>query len=280
MQAPKISQEFFVAPGIDIQKTDTEFVTLARLSPDQLRERWNSQQGRYILSTWKANRFDRKILDDLVGKFYGHTDLRGISLVKEPLSGVNLSQVDFFSANLEGSRLDYADLTDSYLSQSNLKGTCLDWAKMQGVLIDNVSFDSRTSFTGVRLQTIDFTLAEHLKDFAFGQQRIANLRAKYPKVSFVLWLTCDYGRSFPRFFAWCAGVILSFGLAYHVIPGTLTKTSFWDSLYFSLMTFLSQNSDMQAISVAGKFLASVESAIAFLMTGLLVSILVKRTIGD
>lgn len=280
MQAPKICQEFFVEPGHDVQKDDSEFVTLARLSAVQLASRWKTKKGQFILNTWKANRFDRKVLNDLVGRFYGHTDLRGISLPKEVLSEVDLSEVDLFSANLEGSRLDYADLTNSYLSASNLKGVCLDWAKMKNVLIDNASFDSRTSFTGVSLKDIDFTLAEQLKDSAFGQQRIASLKSKYPRVSFFLWLTCDYGRSFSRFFLWCGGVILSFALAYAPFPGTLSKEGVWNSLYFSLMTFLSQGCDIQAVSILGKILVSIEAAIGFLMTGLLISILVKRSLGD
>lgn len=280
MQTPKVDRDFFVESSYDIQKSDSEYITLARLSKGQLKERWSTQKGKYILNTWKANRFDRKTLDNLVGRFYGHTDLRGIPLIKEDLSSVDLSNVDLFAANLEGSKLDYVDLTNSYLSEANLKGVRLNWAKMQDVLIDNASFDNRTSFTGVRLSSINFTLAEQLKDFAFGQQRIANLESKYPRVAFFLWLTCDYGRSFSRFIVWCVGVILLFALAYTAAPDALNKTGFWNSLYFSIMAFTTLGSDIQAVSVWGRVLVSIEASIGFLMTGLLVAILVKRTIGD
>jgi hypothetical protein len=280
MPTSKVNQNFFVEPGCNVQKGDEGYVTLARLDKEQLKERWNSQSGNYILNTWRANRFDRVTLEGLVGKFYDQVDLRGISLVKEDLTGADLSQVDLYAANLEGSKLDSADLNGSFLSEANLKGVTLNWAKMQDVLIDNASFDNRTSFTGVRLSSINFTLAEHLKDFAFGQQRIANLESKYPRVAFLLWLTCDYGRSFPRFLMWCGGMVLGFAILYAVVPQAISKTGFWNSLYFSIMTFTTTGSEIQAMSPWGKILVSIEASIGFLMTGLLVSILVKRTIGD
>lgn len=280
MQAPKISQEFFVEAGQDVQKKDSDFVTLARLAPEQLIERWKTPKGYSMLNTLKTNKFDRKILEGHVGRFYGQIDLRGIPLPKEDLTSVDLSGVDLFRANLEGSCLLYADLTDSFLSEANLKGACFDWAKMQNVLTDNADFDGRTSFVGVRLSSIDFSLAGQLKDHAHSQQRIQDLKSKYPQVATVLWATCDYGRSFPRFFSWCGGVILVFALAYWLFPGSLNKNGFWNSLFFSVMTFATSGCDIQAISATGKLLVSIETAIGFLMTGLLVSILVKRTIGD
>jgi len=280
MPASKISQEFFVEPGQNVQKTDSDYVTLARLPFQQLIDRWQTPKGSSILNTLKTNKFARQVLESHVGKFYGKYDLRGIPLAKENLSSVDLSDVDFYRANLDGASLTYADLTGSYLSEVSIKGTCFDWAKMQDVLIDNADFDTRTSFTGVRLTAIDFTLAGQLRDHAYSQQRIQDLKTKYPRVAKVLWMTCDYGRSFPRFFGWCGGVILVFALAYYLFPGSLNKNDFGNSLFFSLMTFTTSGCDVQAVSMLAKFFVSLETAIGFLMTGLLIAILVKRTIGD
>nr|WP_255512216.1 pentapeptide repeat-containing protein [Planktothrix sp. FACHB-1355] len=238
------------------------------------------------MSRWKTSNFDRNILDNLVGKFYGHTDLRGIILPKENLSGVDLNKVDLYAANLENAMLKNSNLTDSYLSEANIKGTCFDWSIMDGVFLDNVDFDNRTSFTGVNLSAINFTLAALLQDLALGQARIINLEKKRPILAFVLKNTCDYGRSFPRFFLSCAIVILVFSLAYTVLPGSLAKIgsanslSFWDNLYFSMMTFTTSSTDIQPISILGKILVAIETATGYLLTGLLVAILVKRTIGD
>jgi uncharacterized protein YjbI with pentapeptide repeats len=282
MQSPiqEITPEFFINPGVDLQKGSQELLTMVNLSKEQLRQRWNKQQGQYILNKWKSNGFDRKIIDSMVGKYYGHTDLRGIYLNGEDLSRANLSEIDFYGSNLENTILKYADLSNSWLSESNIKGACFDCANMNGVLIDNVNFNNKTSFRGVNLNAINWNLALLVQDLANGQQRIENLKAKHPILAIFLRITCDYGRSFIRFLASCLIVIVFFGLLYSIIPASINKTSFWDSLYFSAMTFTTVGSDIQAISVWGKILVVIEAAIGYLMTGLLIAILVRRTIGD
>jgi hypothetical protein len=194
--------------------------------------------------------------------------------------------VDFYRSNLENARLKNSNLTGSYLSECNIRGTQFDWSNMSDVLIDNVQFNNKTSFIGVKLSNIDFNLSELLQDFALGQQRIVNLERKYPVLAAFLRITCDYGRSFSRFLAWCAIVISVFGLAYYLVPSSIVKTNsatsvtLWDSLYFSIMTFTSAGSDIVTNSAIGRIVAVAESVVGYLMTGLLVAILVKRTIGD
>jgi hypothetical protein len=92
---------------------------------------------------------------------------------------------------------------------------------------------------------------------------------------------------FPRFFSWCLAVIIAFTLAYNFLPGSLVRADnvtpaggLWDSFYFSATTFASLSSNLQPASVLAKVLVLVEATIGYLMTGLLVAILVKRTIRD
>jgi len=113
MQSQEIPPEFFIKPGVDLQKGSQELLTMVNLSKDQLRQRWNTQQGQYIISRWKGNKFDRQILESLVGKYYGQTDIRGITLSREDLCRVDLSQVDLYSSNLENTILQYANLSNS-----------------------------------------------------------------------------------------------------------------------------------------------------------------------
>jgi hypothetical protein len=49
---------------------------------------------------------------------------------------------------------------------------------------------------------------------------------------------------------------------------------------FFTLTFTTLGSNVQAVSLLGKLLVSLEAAIGFLMTGLLVAILTKKIIGD
>ncbi len=279
MQSQEITQDFFIKPGIDLQVGSQELLTMVNLSKDQLRQRWDTQHGQYIISHWKGRSLDRQSLESLVGKYYGQTDIRGISLHRQDLTKVDLSRVDLYGAILENAVLKYANLSGSWLSESNIKGACFDFANMTGVLIDNVEFNSKTSFSGVNLNAVNFTLAVLLQDFATGQQRIENLKTRHPILAVFLRITCDYGRSFTRFFLCCVLAIFAFSLLY-LVPGCLNKSGFWNSLYFSALTFTTLGSDIQPVSILGKIFLILEAAIGYLMTGLLVAILVRKTIGD
>jgi hypothetical protein len=277
---PEITPEFFINPSFDLNQGSKELITIVNISKDQLRQRWNTSTGKRILTKWKANKFDRKILDEMVGKYYGHTDIRGVNLAREDLSKLDLSNLDLYGSNLENATLKYTNLTNSWLSESNIKGACFDYARMNDVLIDNTEFNNKTSFTGVSLRVIDFNLAALLQDYATNQQRIDNLKNKHKILAFILRISCDYGRSFIRFFVFCLSIILAFAVLYFLFPASLSKSGFWNSLYYSIMTFATSGSDIQAVSAIAKILTVTETCIGYLMTGLLVSILVKRTIGD
>lgn len=287
MQSREITPDFFIVPGVDLQQGSSDYPLAAKLNKNVLKNRWKTTTGQDILHRWKASNFARNVLDNLVGKFYGHSDIRGIILAREDLSGVDLSKVDLYGANLGNAILKHANLTDSYLSESNIKGACFDWSIMDGAFLDNVDFDNRTSFIGVNLNPINFTLAALLQDLALGQARIVSLKKKRPVLAFILRITCDYGRSFPRFFLSCFLVTLLFSLAYNFYPGSLVKVgaasnslSFWDKFYFSIMTFTSAGTDIQPVSNWGRILVVTETVIGYLSLGLLISILNKRTIGD
>jgi len=278
MSSSKITQNLFVRSGEDIQNNDIDKIdwnTIASLSKQQIRDRWKTPEGISILTTWKNNKFDRSLLDTLVGRFGGRFDLRGIDLSNLDLSNKNISYIDFFSSNLENSNFTYADLSESFLSESNIKGARFDWAKMTGVYTDSVKFNNKTSFLGVNLNSVNFTLAVLLQDLALSQQRIANLETTKPILAAVLRITCDYGRSFSRFFFWCFSIVFIFGISYFFIGNSLTSNDFWDSLYFSALTFITVTFTIQPVSAFGKILALIESGIGYLMTGLLVAILVQ-----
>lgn len=275
-----INQDLFIAPHCNFQKGDADLMTAVNLSKRSLVERWQTPGGKYILSTWKGNKFERKVLDGLVGKFYDHTDIRGIPLAGEDLSGVDLAGVDFYGADLRGANFNAANLSGSWMSEARIGGTWFDWAKMDGVLLDMVDFDGKTSFVGVNLNAVNFTLAALVQDLAVSQQRVAHLEKRHPVLAAVLRVTCDYGRSLRRFVALSGLVMAVFGGLYAFVPGALSKAGIWSGLYFSIATFMTLGVDVQAASAIGKILALVEAMIGYAMTGLLIAILVRRTIGD
>src|SRR5882762_9749849 len=160
----QINEDLFIESGTNLTEQSSELATVINLSPRVLTTRWESQHGQFILNRWKAHGFTRPILDEMVGRYYGHTDLRGIPLAAVKFQNVDLSSIDFFAANFEGAEFDRVDLTNSWLSHSNLRRAAFKWSRMDSVLIDGVDFDAQTSFVGIDLRTINFTLAALLEE--------------------------------------------------------------------------------------------------------------------
>ncbi|TYQ29846.1 pentapeptide repeat-containing protein [Pseudanabaena sp. UWO310] len=277
------TQNLFIKPNVDLTddpQYKIDLLTMVNLSKTQLKERWDTAEGKQILNTWKGNKFDRSVLDGLVGKYYGQTDLRGIRLSNESLTKLDLNNIDFYGANLENTDFTDSRLIGSWLSESNIKGTRFDRCLMEKVLIDSVEYNSKTRFLGVDLNSINFNLAVLLQDLALGQQRIINLEKTRPNLAFLLRISCDYGRSLNLFLFWCLTIVFVFAIGYWITPKSLTTESFWESLYFSALTFVTVTFSIQPVSVLGKLLSLIEAFIGYLMTGLLVAILVKKTVGN
>jgi uncharacterized protein YjbI with pentapeptide repeats len=276
-----ISHDLFINAGANIEKNDADLMTIVNLPRHVLKTRWTSQSGIFILTTWKANRFDRATLEGLVGKFYGRIDLRGITLSSENLAGVDLSKIDFYAANLSNSNFTGGQLTDSYLSESNIRGADFSWTQVHGALLDNVEFDNRTKFAGVDLDKINLNLASLLRDLVVGQQRIDHLEHTHPIFAMFLRLTCDYGRSFARFLSVCLLAVTIFALLYAFLPGAISDRSLIRSFYFSVVVFTSLGAnDIYPISDLGRAIVAIEIAIGYLMLGLLIAILSRRIIRD
>lgn len=274
------NQDLFIAPHVNLTGDNVGSLSVVATLKKQLGDRWGSQQGKHILSRWKASGYDRLILDEMLGKFYGHTDLRGVPLAGETLRGVDLSNIDFYGANLEKTVFESVNLTNSWLSHSNLRGTHFNWSKMENVLIDEVDFDERTSFLGVDLKGVNFTLAALLHEHAISEQRIEHLRRRSPLLAWFLKETCDYGRSFHRFVWCCLALIVYFGFGFYLLPNALNGNHLWDSMYFSFITFIKASSkDLFVTSPYGQIWYMSEAAIGYIMLAVLVAIIIRKTIG-
>lgn len=216
----------------------------------------------------------------MVGRYHGHTDLRCVPLSGVKVRNVDLSRIDFFAATLEGAELDRVNLMDSWLSHANLQHTAFKWSQMDGVLMDDVAFDDKTTFVGIDLRTINFTLAALLHEHALREPRIQHLNRHNPILAYFLSVTCDYGRSFPRFLCSCIVIIAVFSIAFHFSPHAINKPDFANSVFFSFLSFLKIPSmNIFASSPLGRALFVSEAALGYIMLGLLVSIIVRRTIG-
>ena len=182
--------------------TSQDWKYYSNLLKDALRQCWQTPVGGQLIENLHDDRFSITALEQHVGRYSGQFDLRGTPLTNADLSSLNLSDIDFFASDLSGAIFKNSDLTGNYLSECNISGSIFDWAKLDDALLDNVKFDQATSFLGVKLHTINFTLATVLYDLAISQQRIQQLEQHYPIFAGFLRLSCNYGRSFSRYQLW------------------------------------------------------------------------------
>jgi hypothetical protein len=276
-----MSMEPFIAPNHNINDvTSQDWKYYSNFSKDALRQRWQIPIGQQLLKSLHDARFSLTALEKHVGRYSGQLDLRGIPLTNADLSSLNLSNIDFFASDLSGTSFKSIDLTGSYLSECNISGSIFDWAKLDDALLDNVKFNQATSFLGVKLHTINFTLATLLYDLAISQQRIQQLEQHYPIFACFLRLSCDYGRSFSRYLAWVSVFIFAYAGIYWILNDTQMPRTFLDYLYFSVVTFTTVGyGDIVPISSLSKLIVISEILLGYLMGGLLVAILAKRVIG-
>jgi hypothetical protein len=273
--------EPFIAPNHNINDvTSQDWKYYSNLSKDALRQRWQTPKGEQLLKSLHDDRFSLTALEQYVGRYSGQFDLRGIPLTNADLSSLNLSGIDFFASDLSGTSFKNSNLTGSYLSECNISGSIFDWAKLDDALLDNVKFNQATSFLGVKLHTINFTLATLLYDLAISQQRIQQLEQHYPIFACFLRLSCDYGRSFSRYLLWVSAFIFTYAGIYWILNETSTPRTFLDYLYFSVVTFATVGyGDIVPIGSLSKLIVISEILLGYLMGGLLVAILAKRVIG-
>lgn len=271
----------FIHPGRDVpDPTSPEWSRHARMSREEIKSRWSSDEGRKLLKELRDGCFARGSIEDHIGKFAGRIDLRGIPLQGLNLSGKNLSDADLFLANLEGCKFDKGDLHGSSLSEANIKSTSFDWCKMKDVTLDNADYNTSTSMIGVDLNTVNFTLAELLREHLSIEQRIDHLKRRHPRFAQFLWITSDYGRSFGIYSFWVLLLIIMYAVGYWVFGLLSNSNGFLDSLYFSVVTFATVGyGDILPSGLVGRLVVISEIALGYLMGGLLIAILGRRVVS-
>jgi len=267
----------FIQPSENINNPNSlEWMHFANISKENIQKRWEEPTGKGLFNALVRDRFSKNVIEKNVGKFAGKYDLRGIDLSNQNLENLDLSDVDFFASNFSDSNCKAANFSNSHLSECNICGTCFEWAIFNETFLDHVKFDKRTSFVGVDLHKINFTLATLLYDLALTQQRISELEKNHKIFARFLRWTCDYGRSFLRYILWVTVFIVSYAVIYF----SLMDKSFLDCLYFSVVTFATVGyGDILPITPLEKIIVVTEIMIGYLMGGLLIAILAKRVIG-
>ena len=199
--------------------------------------------------------------------------LEGAFLASAHLEGADLSDAylegaDLWLAHLEGAYLVDAHLEGAKLRWANLKGTDLREAHLEGANLEGVEFSPDTRLEGVHWG--NYILGEEKPDRFFDKAVDSYRRLKQwytnagmydvagkffyremearrksrrwkaePHLKLWDWtlrLLCGYGEAWWRVVIWAAAVVFGLALIYLAI-GTLTPNTFWNSLYYSAVSF-------------------------------------------
>lgn len=271
-----------IPAGRNLDSDHPDISAYANATPEELRTRWTSENGRAFVTDWASASYDRSFLESNVGRFFGKVDLRGIDLAGKNLARKDLSGCDLFAALLRHTQLVQSNLDSSYFSEADIRGADLSWSSARDAFFDNVIFDQSTKLLGVPLQSVNFNLAALLYDQARTEQRIAHLKTRSPWFAAFLEWSCDYGRSFGRWGMWALFMIVVHATAFYVVRGGFKGISgFGDAVYFSLVTFTTVGfGDIVPESGFAKILTLSDIVTGYVMGGLLVAILAKRVLGE
>lgn len=279
--SPRELDSLLVSPGVNVNESHPNVEAIGRASKPFLRQRWHTAKGKRIIETLLQSKFSRESIEGNLGKCYGKFDLRGAPLSEMKLNQLDLSSIDFYAADLKRSNFYGSKLDGSFFSEADIRGARFDFALMEDVFLDRARYDRKTTFTGVDVRKINFNLAVLLQDQVRSQQRIEHLKSRHPFWAFLFFVTCDYGQSFPRFLAWAIGIILTFAGVFYAYPSIANVETPIDAIYFSAVTFSTLGfGDIVPETDFGKILVIVEVAFGYIMGGLLIAILVRRTIGN
>jgi len=184
-------------------------------------------------------------------------------LMRMHLEGANL-----FHAHLEQAYLREAHLEKAFLAEAHLDGAELTDTHLQGAILWDAKFSPDTRLEGIdwgdyilgdekafsslvpalatyrRLKTLYTNAGMYDKagEFFFREMTVKRKALKwwpnpFPRAwSKFISLICGYGERPLRVIGWAASVVLGLAFVYLAI-GSLWGWNFWDSLYFSAVSF-------------------------------------------
>jgi len=195
-------------------------------------------------------------------------NLRYANLEKAKLLLANLKEADLYGANLGRALLVFAQLEEADLEEANLEGTLLFRANLKGAYLYRVKLSSDTALQHVdwgdlilgddrngqfrkavdtyrQLKTwyTEHGIYDRAGEFFFREMTVKRKMLQwwpnpFPRAwSKFLSLICGYGERPLRVIGWAASVVSVLALIYFVIGSMWEWKAFWNSLYFSAVSF-------------------------------------------
>ncbi len=224
---------------------------------------------------------------DLTQAHFEHSDLGSAQLEGAALVGVHLRHANLSKANLKESVMESAHIWGANLSDVLLKETSFwnaEWRSAKGRKPDP------RSFHGFDVRGIRYS--DPLFDKWVRQSNsIHRVRERCP-VFYWLWkVSCNCGRSFLLWVAWCVLLAGLFGLIYHGchewgwLGGEVVRLkagyepNLMTYMYFSVVTFTTLGfGDVTPVGHLGEVLVTIEVILGYVGLGGLISIFTTKLI--
>lgn len=197
---------------------------------------------------------------DLTYAHFEGVDLKYAHLERTLLIGAHFEGADLQGAHLEGADLLGAHLQGTNLSGADIQGTALRTAYLEGAYLGGAKFNYETDFEdvhwgnyklgeeaeiyrGLRMWYTQHGIYDIAGEFFFREMEAKRKRTKWwPQPWHRLWsqfvsLICGYGERPLRVIGWAASVVLVSALIYFVAGSVWEWPAFWNSLYFSAVSF-------------------------------------------
>ena len=230
------------------------------------------------------------------GASFGGARLDGCTFFEASLGGATLSHAslrdaDLRCARLEEARLHEVDLCGADLSRADLAGAELDRSQVAGSSFDAAILRSarvagvegfeRASFLGADLRDMDLRGAFRLRRHIIDENYLHEFRSggRGNELLYQLWwLSSDCGRSFWRWAAWTALIVVLFAIGFEFVELDLgDHPTPLSTFYYSVVTLTTLGyGDVLPASPAAQLLAMLEVVVGYIALGGLISIFANK----
>lgn len=227
--------------------------------------------------------------------FFEDADLTHAELKNASLNTCNFQSSDLTGANFNGTKLINCDFTDTTIKDITTSTTIVDQKSNFGKELRSEK-DQNYHFASIEYKQIKemyknsslHTLADkyHYKEMC-AKRKLTSLTNPMRWLNYIFGdLLCKYGTSFIRVLLGCAIVMIGCAVLFTVNSSLLFHNqplevhSFWNSLYFSIVTFTTLGyGDYHAVG-AMRFIAALESFVGAALMSLFTVIVARNIIRD
>jgi uncharacterized protein YjbI with pentapeptide repeats len=161
-----------------------------------------------------------------------NTDFRSCKLAKSR----------FMDADLSGADFSQSDLTEADLQQTNLTGTTFSKTILRAARLRSVKNFRTAYWIDADIREVDFAGAYLVRRHIVDENFLHEFRHQSPKhkmIYWVWWVTSDCGRSAFRWAAFCAVIVVTYGLIYKLLGNQIKYpdglADFYAPWYVSIM---------------------------------------------